>query len=126
MWQNPHKHLSGTEPSYSLTLIANVASYFTLFKDFRTFNKREGWWISNSYILAVAQNMKRIANLFASHLQDLQKGAANGGLNNLHGELEKLLNILQSENMKSKLLKENRSVRTPIRTPQTVHQRTVT
>jgi hypothetical protein len=61
---------SGTDPSYSLTLIADVASYFTLFKDFRTLNKREGWWISDSYILAFAQNMKRIGNLFASHLQD--------------------------------------------------------
>ncbi len=61
--------MHGYSLTRSLTLIANVASYFSLFKDLRTFNKREGRWIIDSYILAVAQNMKRIGNLFASHLQ---------------------------------------------------------
>ena len=48
-------------------------------------------------------------------------------LSNFPGELSKLLHNLQSENMKGMSFnKESLYVRTPMKTPQTVHQRTRT
>ena len=57
--------ISGSDLDHSVTLIANVAGYLTMFKDFVTLNKKISWWISDPYFLA----MSRLGNLCASHLQ---------------------------------------------------------
>jgi hypothetical protein len=42
-------HNSGNDTNHTVTLIANVAGYVTMFKDFLAINKKSGWWVNDLF-----------------------------------------------------------------------------
>jgi hypothetical protein len=107
-------------------VIINVAGYVTMFKDFLAINKKSGWWVNDPYLLAIASNMGRVGNLYASHLANFCEKDQPGEdmrLNSFRAEVAKLLNNMKSPNMRRRLFKESVSIRSPIRTPASASQR---
>ncbi len=92
-------HSSGSDLNHAVTLIANVAGYVTLFKDFIRTNKKSDWWVFDPYFLTIASNLNRVGNLYANHMGHTCKKehpAEDMSLNTYRVELTKLLENLKS------------------------------
>jgi hypothetical protein len=78
-----------------------------MLKDFLAVNKKSGWWVNDPHLLAISINMKRAEKLYASHLDnrcEQEQPGADMRLNSFRAELAKLLDNMNSANMRRLLL----------------------